>query len=359
MNKDKFLRVFLDIPGFRQAINVYIATTLLKTPWRTTMRNLFLDKKLKPNQNFQHLKDFQKYDWLIRICAPSGEQSKFWGDTYFANELFSAFIELGHTAKVIYRDEDFDSLLKPNSILLNIRGLFPLPTSTSAINLVWIISHPKQIGKRELKNYHGVFAASESWARRMSKKFGVKIIPLLQATNPKVFNTMSYLDRKNEILFVGNTRGQFRKSVKIANESIDNLKVVGLGWEKYLPQEKIKQNFIENSELSYEYRNAAFVLCDQWDDMTKDGFISNRVFDAVASGARVISEDVEYINKIFPDSVLTFKNESELKNILKSNLNAKFGNQDNLDARAQSIQENHNFKKRAEVLINFVFDLVN
>lgn len=359
MNKDKAVRVFLGIPGIRSVVFAYLSIFLLKNTWQKTLKNLFLTNKRKNIEGFQYLKGVQKFDWLIRICAPSGEQSKFWGDTYFANELSTALIELGHTAKVLYRDEDPELSLKPNSILLNIRGLFPLPTSTKAINLVWIISHPKQISKNELNNYHGVFAASEGWARRMSKKFGIKIIPLLQATNPKVFNTSSQLERKNEILFVGNTRGQFRKSVKIANESINNLKVIGLGWEKYLPQEKIKQNFIENNKLSKEYRNAAFVLCDQWEDMTKEGFISNRLFDAVSSGARVITEHIESIDKVFPNSLLSFKTESELKNLLESDLNSKFQSQDLLDASAASVQNTHSFKKRAETLVNFVNNLVN
>ena len=46
---------------------------------------------------------------------------------------------------------------------------------------------------------------------------------------------------------------------------------------------------IPNRRLAAAYAGAGVVLNDHWDDMRAGGFVSNRLFDAVASGARVVS----------------------------------------------------------------------
>ena len=46
--------------------------------------------------------------------------------------------------------------------------------------------------------------------------------------------------------------------------------------------------------------------------MRQNGFISNRVFDAVASGAVVLTESMEGVQEIFGDAVCTYKSDESL-----------------------------------------------
>ena len=47
-----------------------------------------------------------------------------------------------------------------------------------------------------------------------------------------------------------------------------------------------------NDELRRVYSSAGIVLNDHWDDMRAHGFVSNRIYDALACGAVVVSDDV-------------------------------------------------------------------
>ncbi len=351
--KERLLGFLLAIPFLNQMLELVISLFVRKQGLAASIRNLKLHLFHKSTINKKNFSNSLNFHWLIQISAPSGEESKKWGDTYFANELAGSLRNLDQEVKVIYRDEDPLLFVKANTILLNLRGILPLPTFPNALNMIWIISHPNQLTKYELKKYELVFAASEIWAAEKSKKWKMEIKPLLQATNPKKFNTeVSKAAVYDRFLFVGNTRGTFRKSVKALSQSTKDFSVIGKGWEKFLSNKNILKEFIENSELSAEYRKSKYVLSDHWNDMAKNGFIANRIFDAVASGARVISDYVPGSRKIFGKSLVEFKSPKELSKIFNEDLQSMFGTQSELDENAKIIQNQHNFDQRAEVLLN-------
>ena len=60
-------------------------------------------------------------------------------------------------------------------------------------------------------------------------------------------------------------------------------------------------------------RRAGIVLNDHWPDMRSQGFISNRVYDALASGAFVISDAATGIAEEFDGAVATYTTRSELR----------------------------------------------
>ena len=88
--------------------------------------------------------------------------------------------------------------------------------------------------------------------------------------------------------------------------------VYGLRWEGLLPDGAWGGEYIPNEDLPATYRAAGVVLNDHWDDMRSEGLLSNRLFDLVACGARVVSDDVPGIRDVFGDAVLTFRTPTEL-----------------------------------------------
>lgn len=46
------------------------------------------------------------------------------------------------------------------------------------------------------------------------------------------------------------------------------------------------------------YRSAVWALNDHWSDMRDRGFVSNRVFDVLASGGRLLTDEVEGLDEI-------------------------------------------------------------
>ena len=106
-----------------------------------------------------------------------------------------------------------------------------------------------------------------------------------------------------------------------------------------------------NEDVAGIYRSAGVVLNDHWLDMTKHGFLSNRLFDAASSGARVVSDDVAGINEVFGEAVAVYRTPSELAELCsKANRNI-WGSQDEIAKRAIQIGIEHSFDQRAKVLV--------
>jgi len=354
MIKERLLKIFLALPLFNEIAELAISVFVKHQNIATAFRNfkLGISGQHKENDKDFEYQELDRFHWIIQISSPSGKDSQFWGDTYFAQEIANSLKKLNQEVVVIFRDQDALQFVKQNTVVLNIRGLLPLVVLPKAINAVWVISHPDQITKREMKKYDLVFAASTIWASKKSQQWNLKIRSLLQATNPEVFNTnQDNPEIVDRTLFVGNTRGVFRESVKIASKTIKNLSVIGRGWDKFLDRDMILDNFIDNHELSNEYRKSKVVLNDHWKDMAKNGFISNRLFDAVASGARVISDFVPGSKEIFESSLIEYKTTSDLVDKLKTVSIEEFGTQNQIDSNAKRIQSEHNFDQRAQELL--------
>ena len=76
--------------------------------------------------------------------------------------------------------------------------------------------------------------------------------------------------------------------------------VYGGGWTpELLDPHRLRGEWIPNDQLRRYYSSAAIVLCDHYDDMRDEGFISNRAYDALACGAFVISDPVPAIEEEF------------------------------------------------------------
>ena len=94
------------------------------------------------------------------------------------------------------------------------------------------------------------------------------------------------------VLFVGNSRRQLRPVVRDALTAGLPLAVYGDLWSGLVPDEMVHGRSIPNDQLAAAYRSAGVVLNDHHDAMRADGFVSNRLFDAVASGARVVTDPI-------------------------------------------------------------------
>jgi spore maturation protein CgeB len=95
------------------------------------------------------------------------------------------------------------------------------------------------------------------------------------------------------------------------------------------------------------------VLNDHWDDMRERGFLSNRLFDAAACGARIISDEVPGMGEVFSGLVRGYRNESELLDLVRSGPEG-FPGEDRRLAVAERIRREHSFDARAHQLLDAV-----
>ena len=112
----------------------------------------------------------------------------------------------------------------------------------------------------------------------------------------------------------------------------------------------MKGAVVPSTELARYYSAADIVLNDHWDDMLAEGFISNRIYDALASGAFVISDHIAGIEAEFDGAVPTYGSPAQLGPLIDRYL----GDPDErrrLAARGRaSVLARHTFAHRAEML---------
>ncbi|MGO2112701.1 MAG: glycosyltransferase family protein, partial [Pseudoclavibacter sp.] len=128
-----------------------------------------------------------------------------------------------------------------------------------------------------------------------------------------------------------------------------------------IPGENIAGHHIPNDELRHYYRGAAWALNDHWPDMRERGFVSNRIFDVLASGGRLLTDDVEGLDGLFPESVLphgvaTFRSPAELLELAQSDP-AMHSGEETLAIASAHVREHHTFEARASVMLDDVLAL--
>ncbi len=290
----------------------------------------------------------------IKIAASKWKNVQEWGDYHLALGLKREFEKNDY--KVVIQilpewnnDEDADS-----DVVIVLRGLNKYDPKKQHLNIMWNISHPDDIMIEEYNQYDHVFIASELWAQKIGKEADVPVESMLQCTDPKLFYPDIDEKYKYELLFVGNSRNVFRKILNDLLPTDKDLAVYGTNWERLIPKKYIKGKYIPNNELRRAYSSSKILLNDHWDDMREKSFISNRIFDGFASGAFIISDNINGAENVFDDSLVTYDHPNKLKNLIDTYLN-------NDDERMRKIRkgrdiviENHTFQNRVEQILEII-----
>ncbi|WP_167238132.1 glycosyltransferase family protein [Massilia genomosp. 1] len=242
--------------------------------------------------------------FAIKIGVPSMDQREQWGDWHFALGIKRALEKRGHVARIDILPDWYCGLTAADDVVIVLRGLSQYQPQPTAINLAWLISHPDDVTVSELQQYEHTFVASNSFAAWLGERMGDQVSPLLQCTDPALF----YPEHDEEldvpeVIFVGNSRGQLREVVQYALAGGVDLAVYGGLWEGILPPQMVRQTYIPNARLRHYYSAAKVVLNDHWSDMRDQGFVSNRLFDAGACGATIVSDDMQACRALFGDAV--------------------------------------------------------
>ncbi|WP_158297110.1 glycosyltransferase family protein [Zhihengliuella sp. ISTPL4] len=297
--------------------------------------------------------------WALKTSSPGTILGDRWGDTFYADDLAAALRRLGQDVVV----DRTSSWQRPASsgwddVTLTLRGLHRFTPQPDAVNLLWVISHPDKVTVDELnEGWDAVYAAGPQWAAEQGRRSGVAISPLLQATDPSRFRPSQDRPRDGGVLFVGRTRGERRPVVLDAVQVAEDVEVYGDdGWEQYIPVSHVRGLILPNAELPAAYASARVVLNDHWVDMRRGGFLSNRLFDAAATGARIVSDDVPGMREVFGDQVHTYRDRAELQELLAPG-STMWPSASDLAAAGSRIAAEHSFDARARRLLDDVLPL--
>ncbi len=289
--------------------------------------------------------------WSIDTAAPAGPRGERWGDTHFARSLAAALERSGQDVSVDSRDARHRLSRDHDDVVLVLRGLDLVEPHPTALNMQWIISHPDLVSLAELKSFDLVYAASLSWPAQVRREWGLPVEPLLQCTDPRFFHPdRGTPDTGPPVLFVGNSRGVFRHAVRTALAADADLTVHGADWDEFLDPAAVASSGVPNDEVGALYASAGVVLNDHHVDMRRDSFLSNRLFDAAACGARIATDPVAGLHETFGDLVQVFREEADLRRLIIAPY-AAFPDQETRRAQALRIVAEHTFAQRAERLV--------
>ncbi|MFC5675816.1 glycosyltransferase family protein [Aeromicrobium endophyticum] len=295
--------------------------------------------------------------WAVKIAAQGGPHGDVWGDTYFADDLVRSLRAWGQEAFVdrrgAHQRPGVDHL---DDVTLTLRGRWPAVAQPGATNVLWVISHPDEVPVDELRQgFDLVYSAGRAWADQASAETGREVRTLLQATDAGRFTPEGEAMPGVGTLFVGRTRKVMRPVVGDAAAAGADLTVFGDGWEQFIDPTHVAADHLDNERVPAAYRGARIVLNDHWPDMARLGFYSNRLFDAVAAGARVVSDRADGLEDVLGPSARTYGSLDELRALLDPG-SSLWPGADVLASNAARVAAQHSFDARARVLLADVLD---
>lgn len=255
---------------------------------------------------------------LLLPCPPRTAE-RAWGDWYFGHSLGAALERLGCRVRYSYRRDWFlprllsrlTRWLRRDEIEVVIRGKRVWSAIRGKTCVAWIISQSDTITSEELGEYAHVFVASPQFMEKIAPQCAEASL-LYQCTDAERFAPPEPVAPRGRILFVGNRRTYAPRDIVLkAIAEGQDVEVWGRGWEDVLSDAHYAGLHVENMDLASRYGHALAVLNDHTEEMRRDGFVSNRVYDVLACGTPLVTERMSGLPDGFADALLLYGDDEE------------------------------------------------
>lgn len=297
----------------------------------------------------------------IHIGPLTWEAAAGWGDTPFGRDIQKGFERRGWPATVhVFVERDSAPAVRAD-LALHIFGVRAPAVRLWQISVLWIISHPDFVRRDLCLPYDVVGVASDQFLGFLRGWLGAdapQLISLHQATDPDRFFPEPG-GPAHDLLFVGSSRKVRRPIPDALAGTSHDFAVYGRNWTADLLDPRyLRGEWIPNDGLRRHYASAAIVLSDSWADMRDEGFIANRVYDALASGGLVISEAIHGVDEEFDGAVVTYRDRDDLLDRIEYYL-ARPGERAALaDKGRRAVLARHTFGHRVDAILEAVEPLL-
>ena len=308
------------------------------------------------------LSAFSASAYDVAIKSTTNRDDTHTGDYWIGEDFAKGFEALGLSVIVDYRGEYQTEHDPEPKINLFMRGYTQfMPPFPKGINILYsyypmayhdnssqkksksVLNHRSAMPENsalddDWQNYDILAVASQSYAQKLNES-GIRAIYIPQFTNVTKFYPDFDEKLAHNILFVG-SNWHDRTSLRYALESGFEVAVYGFNWQGIVPDEMYKGHYIANEDLNKYYASAKIVLNDHRPDMKEFGFINNRIYDATAAGALVISDYMPELEKVYGDTVPMYRTKEELAELLTYYLSHEEERKHKAEAARQITLEN-------------------
>lgn len=290
--------------------------------------------------------------WAITTAVPSARASDRWGDWHFAQALARSLRRAGQHATVQRLDEADSLAGRSCDLHLVLHGLGRVRRSSGQGHILWVISHPETVTTEACDEADLVLVASARFAAHLRDRTSTPVEVLLQATDHHRFRPMAPTPRhRHDVTVVAKTREVLRPIVADAITAGLRPAVHGGGWRSLIDPRLVVTDHLDNQDLPAVYSSAGVVLNDHWDSMREWGFVSNRLFDVLACGAPVVSDEVEGLDETFGGAVATYRTPDDLRSTVETLLRDPVGARARAELGRAIVLADHTFDHRADALI--------
>jgi GT2 family glycosyltransferase/spore maturation protein CgeB len=293
----------------------------------------------------------QRFSFCLKIGAPDRDAARHWGDLHFAQSLAAELRRRGHRSAVQTLDEWEleDGLL--HDVVVHLKGLSYYHPKPGQFNILWSISHPDGLTGEECEGYDLVCVASPLFAEILRSRTATPVLVLEQAADPWTMHPDPRQDLAHDLVYVANSRNVLRPIARDLLPTDRDLAIWGAGWDGLIDTARVLGEHVPNEELRHVYSSAGIVLNDHWDDMREHGYISNRVYDALACGALVLSDEVPGLTERFGDAVACFSSPEQLHQLIDRFLADPRERRRRGELGRQLVLERHTFAHRIDELL--------
>lgn len=287
----------------------------------------------------------------ILVQAPGWSAAATSGDYHVARALQRQFERSGHPTSVYLRAQWPLPATSREDAVLHLWGRYPFVRRPGQRTAIWVLYHPELLTAELCAAYDHLFVASDLLVADLADRFGIAAESLHQATDPERFRPRAG-GPHHELLFVGNSRGVRRTILDDVLPSPHELAVYGGGWtDDLLEPGVLRGDGIANADLAAAYGAADIVLNDHWVESAAAGIINNRLYDALAAGAFVISDPVAGIDAEFDDGVVTYRGAADLALTIERYLADPALRRATAERGRAAVLARHTFEQRAGRLL--------
>jgi hypothetical protein len=228
--------------------------------------------------------------------------------------------------------------------------------SPMTIGVSWIRNRLDQWLKNpDLESFNLHLISSVKGKNEFEKSSGLQAELFRLAVDTDLF-TFSQLkpDRTTDVLITENYWGSKREFHDwVPDDQMQTVKVVGRGWgasDAPAPLAKHRAGYVDYEDLAIEYSNSKIAIDDSTEATKAWGMLNMRVFEAIQSGALVLTNDSEGLAEIFGDKLPSWSSTIELTQLIYKYLADEKAMESLVKEARRILLESHTFEGRA---INF------